>query len=77
MANPGHSGARWRELRTQILAANDVCYLCGKPGADTVDYIIPYSLGGLMTPGNLRAAHDSCNKSKGSKPPRNPTSRDW
>ena len=77
MANPGHSGARWRQMRAQVLASSDVCYLCGRPGADTVDYLIPYSQGGPMTAANLRPAHAWCNKSKGNRPPRNPTSRDW
>ena len=32
---------RWRNLRAAVLAQSDICAECGRPGADTVDHIIP------------------------------------
>lgn len=52
------AGRRWRQLRTAVLAHCDICHLCGHPGADTVDHIVPLIDGGLeFDPGNLRPAH--------------------
>ena len=58
-----------------------VCWLCGRPGADTVDHLVPLALGGdPYDPLNMRAAHRSCNSRRGvGLPGRQPsgTSRDW
>lgn len=53
----GRVSASWRKLRAAILQATDVCWLCGKHGADTVDHIIPLAQGGTNTLNNLRPAH--------------------
>ena len=42
-----------------------VCHLCGGPGADTADHIVPRSAGGGHDLANLRPAHASCNSSRG------------
>ena len=42
----GHHSRRWRELRAAILAANDTCWMCGRPGADTVDHLLEVAKGG-------------------------------
>jgi hypothetical protein len=34
-----------------------VCWLCGHPGADTVDHILPTAHGGTDELSNLRPAH--------------------
>lgn len=72
---------RYREARRRVLAVSDVCWLCGRPGADTVDHIVPYALGGADTIDNLRPAHRSCNSRRGvGKRDRmrfQRTSRDW
>ena len=59
--------AAWRALRPAILARDGyVCQLCGLPGADSVDHIIPMAQGGdRLDPSNLRAAHRSCNSAAG------------
>ena len=58
MAHKRNSERRWRNLRVAILAQSDVCHLCGKPGADTIDHVIPVALGGdQWDPTNLRPAH--------------------
>lgn len=85
MANAGHSGRKWRELRATVLANSTTCWLCAHHSADSVDYVIPWSLGGPMTLTNLRPAHCQpcpvcgirCNQAKGQKPATNPTSRQW
>jgi 5-methylcytosine-specific restriction endonuclease McrA len=65
----GRTGRPWRRIRAEVLAASDVCWLCGKadPPADTVDHILPISkypeLAHDMA--NLRPAHRSCNSRKG------------
>jgi 5-methylcytosine-specific restriction endonuclease McrA len=80
------TGRPWRRARAAVLAASNICHLCGRPGADSVDHIIPRSLGGHLTdPANLRPAHFSCNSSRGNgtrarrsgTPGANPTSRSW
>ena len=35
-----------RERNKRILAASDVCHICGEPGADAVDHVIPLARGG-------------------------------
>lgn len=79
----GPSGRPWLRARAKVLAASDVCHLCGKPGADSVDHVIPRSLGGSDDLTNLRPAHFTCNSSRGNGTRRrgkrvtNPTSRAW
>ena len=79
----GRSSHRWKQLRRQILASSDVCWLCGKPGADTVDHVLPLSQFPELAHdiGNLRPAHKSCNSSKGASTgqskPDMPRSRRW
>ena len=61
----------WRNLRASILRASDICHICGKPGADAIDHVIPLARGGTSDPSNLRPAHhdtgDRCNRVKGDK----------
>jgi 5-methylcytosine-specific restriction endonuclease McrA len=76
-----HTHSRYRRLRTAMLATDDTCWLCGRGGADTLDHVIPVSAAPQLAsdPGNLRPAHESCNKSRGNGPPpiRQTTSRNW
>lgn len=44
-----------------------VCYLCGEPGADTREHVIPLSKGGTNEPSNIRPAHRACNSGKGNR----------
>ena len=51
----GSARQRRNEL---ILAATDVCHICGHPGSDAVDHVVPISRGGSdEDPLNLRPAH--------------------
>lgn len=88
MANgDGRTSRPFRRVRAQVLAASNVCWLCGHTGADTVDHVIPLRVlreTGRMDlandPGNLRPAHLSCNSRRQDKAPdlaRTSPSRRW
>lgn len=64
--DPRTSTSQWKKLRLRILERDGrICGICGKPGADTVDHIIPYGSGGSDHPSNLRAIHDDpCHRFK-------------
>lgn len=67
------------QLRRAVLHRDrGVCWLCHKPGATTVDHVIPRAHGGPDTLANLRAAHTHCNYKRGTRLPRVPvTTRQW
>jgi 5-methylcytosine-specific restriction endonuclease McrA len=79
------SGRQRQERNRRILAASDVCWLCGQPGADAVDHVTALARGGTETGDNLRPAHHDveprCNRRKGAKDASNVdiirNSRDW
>lgn len=49
----------WERLRRYVLVRDDyVCYVCGGPGADAVDHVVPASRGGMDDLSNLRAIHE-------------------
>ena len=83
MSKTSADGRPWRRLRKQILERDRyVCWLCGHPGADSVDHEIPVSVRPdlKMDSRNLRAAHlNPCNSGRGARMtgPREPTSRRW
>jgi 5-methylcytosine-specific restriction endonuclease McrA len=66
----GRAGHRWRTIRAQVLEQSNVCHLCGKGGADTVDHVIPLSVAPELAHdmANLRPAHKSCNSRRGARP---------
>lgn len=49
------------------------CHLCGKPGADAIDHVVPVAWGGSDHPSNLKPAHHNaggkCNLVKGADRP--------
>ena len=65
----GTGNRRYRRNRAVLLAASDVCALCGHPGAQTADHIVsapawPRGADGKRLPGfdelaNLQPAHGS------------------
>jgi 5-methylcytosine-specific restriction endonuclease McrA len=58
----GRAGQRLNRL--VIHRDHGICWLCGLPGADTVDHIVGLADGGTNQLDNLRAAHLSCNCSR-------------
>lgn len=78
MTGSGRSGTGNRRYRTNVqimLAANDTCGICGHPGAQTGDHIVPAKLwprgaDGKHLPGlddlaNLRPAHGTMGAGRG------------
>jgi 5-methylcytosine-specific restriction endonuclease McrA len=65
----GRTSRSFRRMRSRILEQSDVCWLCGQPGADTVDHIVPLSVAPDLgeVAGNMAPAHRSCNSRKGAQ----------
>lgn len=71
------TGRKRQERNRRILAASDVCHICGHPGADAVDHVKAFARGGSDTdPTNLKPAHhdvpcavcgERCNRAKSDK----------
>ena len=65
----GWGGRSAQELTALTLAEyGTICHLCGEPGADTADHIVPRSAGGDDSLANLRPAHGPCNFARGDMP---------
>lgn len=70
---PARTGRPWQRLKEQVIRRDGgICHLCGSPGADSADHLIPHSRGGTDTLGNLAAVHHDaeprCNRSRGNRP---------
>ena len=75
-------GRRRQERNARILNASNVCHICGHPGADAVDHVVPLNpkpggAQGTEDIANLRPAHHDtpcptcgrkCNREKTNKP---------
>jgi 5-methylcytosine-specific restriction protein A len=59
--------ANWFSVRRAVLRGSTVCSMCGQPGADEVDHIVPRSRGGSDDLTNLRPVHRACHASKSSR----------
>ena len=55
-------------LARSILRADDTCWICHRPGATTIDHLVPLQLGGTNDPTNLAPAHVGCNSARGTRP---------
>jgi 5-methylcytosine-specific restriction endonuclease McrA len=69
MAKPQY-GADWRRLRLEALRRyGTTCWICGKPGADTVDHLNPVHVVGAGLPSiyDVRPAHRACNTRRGNR----------
>lgn len=62
---PNRYGGRYLAHRRIVLGASDLCWRCGRHGADTVDHVVPLAHGGTHALDNLRPAHRHCNLSAG------------
>ena len=71
----------YRKARAQLLSHSQVCWICGRDGADTADHVVPLIDGGHPTSLlNMRPAHRSCNSRRGANRPSSSTietSRTW
>jgi 5-methylcytosine-specific restriction endonuclease McrA len=67
---PKRTGRPWQRVKRRIIRRDGgMCHLCNQPGADTADHLVPVSLGGaLYDAGNLKAAHQTCNRIRGNRP---------
>lgn len=65
----GRTSRSFKRMRTRILEESNVCWLCGQPGADTVDHIVPLSVAPDLgeVAANMAPAHRSCNSRKGAR----------
>jgi 5-methylcytosine-specific restriction endonuclease McrA len=55
-------GRGWEKRRAATFRHyGRVCWVCGEPGADSIDHVVPISEGGTHTLDNLRPAHRACN----------------
>lgn len=67
----GYSGRASIRFRKEVLAIyGTVCHLCGAPGANSVDHVIPRSVRPDLAYviENARPAHLSCNSARGAAP---------
>jgi len=58
---------RYQKARAAVLVRDrGICWLCGRPGANTADHVVPLAVGGHpYDMANLRAAHHKCNSRRG------------
>lgn len=56
---PGYTKpGNWETLKARVIRRDaGICYLCGQPGADTADHVLPVARGGTHDMSNLKAAH--------------------
>jgi 5-methylcytosine-specific restriction endonuclease McrA len=75
-----------RQVRSLRRRYGDDCWLCGLPIDFSItdaahpmrfsrDHVVPRSLGGVSTLGNLRLAHRQCNSTRGAGPGEKPPPR--
>ena len=79
LADPDQPEQKWggrkaqQYVRLTLEQYGEVCWLCGLPGSNTADHVVPRSKGGavydLM---NLAPAHRKCNESRGNRDPAAP-----
>ena len=65
-----YASGRLQYTRVGVLKRDKyICAYCGKPGATTMDHVVPRSRGGRGEWLNAVAAHAACNEKKGSRTP--------
>lgn len=51
-------------IRARFAYFADNCWVCGLPGADSIDHVKPLNKGGLNIHANIRPAHLGCNAAR-------------
>lgn len=69
---PARTGRPWQRKKARIIRRDaGICHLCGQPGADSADHLVPYSQGGTDADDNLAAVHHNteprCNRKRGNR----------
>lgn len=66
---PKRTGRPWQRIKARVIRRDrGICHICGRPGADTADHLVPVARGGAWyDPANLAAAHRRCNLSRGAR----------
>ena len=59
--------SEYRRNRAVILSLSTLCVLCGRPGADSADHLVPRAYGGGNALINLLPSHLSCNSARGKR----------
>lgn len=74
-ADPAAPLEKWggRKAQQYVIACLEtygtVCWLCGLPGSNSADHVIPISLGGAVYDlDNLGPSHRKCNYARGNRP---------
>lgn len=74
LADPAAPLEKWggRKAQQYVVATLEtygrVCWLCGLPGANSADHVIPRSKGGAVYDlANLGPSHRKCNESRGNR----------
>ncbi len=74
-ADPAAPLEKWGGRKAQQYVAacletyGTVCWLCGLPGSNSADHVIPISLGGAVYDlENLGPSHRKCNYARGNRP---------
>lgn len=67
----GRAAMAFRDL--VVATYGDTCHICGRPGADTADHLVPVKYGGANTLENCRPAHRRCNSRRGAPQSAPPT----
>lgn len=70
---PARTGRPFQRLKVRVIRRDGgICHLCGQPGADSADHLIPHSQGGTDAMSNLAAVHHNvepkCNRLRGDRP---------
>lgn len=66
---PKRTGRPWQRIKARVIRRDQgICHICGRPGADTADHLVPVARGGdWYDLANLAAAHRRCNMSRGAR----------
>lgn len=75
LADPAAPPEKWggrkaqQYVRKTIAEYGDICHLCGLPGSNSADHVIPIDDGGAVyNLLNLGPAHRRCNYARGKRP---------